>query len=116
MSYSLALADTGFLIFMMAGRSYTLVELIDREMGSYWQQRQRNTVLGLYLGFLNVSNAMTTVIAMERCICIVAPFKAKTLLKTRYSKNLFVCLFFVLFCFVFCFLLLVFFFGGGDGL
>ena len=67
----------------MAGKMFTVVKLIDQEVGNYWEQRQNNTVLGAYLGFLNISNAMTTVIAVERCICIVAPFKAKTFLKTK---------------------------------
>ncbi|XP_070181893.1 G-protein coupled receptor 183-B-like [Littorina saxatilis] len=68
----------------MAAKSYTIVGLFDEEAGSYWQQRYLNTVLGPLGGFLNVSNAMTTVIAVERCICIVAPFRAKRMLKTRY--------------------------------
>ena len=80
---SLAAADAGYLFFLMAAKLYTLIGLVDAEAGNYWQQRYLNTVLGVFMGFLNTSNAMTTVIAMERCICIVAPFRAKRLLKTK---------------------------------
>ncbi|XP_070208353.1 probable G-protein coupled receptor AH9.1 [Littorina saxatilis] len=81
---SLALADTGFLLFLMCGKSYALVSLVSREAGSYWQQRNLVIVLGSHLGFIITSTAVTALIAIERCVCVVSPFKAKTFLKTRY--------------------------------
>ena len=76
--------DTGFLLFLMCGKSYALVSLWDSEAGNYWQQRYNGTVLGSYLAFIITSNAITALIALERCICVVSPFRAKKFFKTKY--------------------------------
>ena len=82
--FSLALADTSFLLFMFSAKFFTFLGLFDRELGEFWSQKYLSTVLGPMLGTMNISNLMTMVISVERCICVVSPFTAKRFLKTRY--------------------------------
>ena len=81
--FSLALADISFLLFMFSGRFFPFLGLFDRELREFWSEKFLNTVLGPMLGTLNISNLMTMVISVERCICVVSPFTAKRFLKTR---------------------------------
>ena len=81
--FSLALADTSFLLFMFSGRFFPFLGLFDRELREFWSEKFLNTVLGPMLGTMNISNLMTMVISVERCICVVSPFTAKRFLKTR---------------------------------
>ena len=81
--FSLALADTSFLLFMFSGRFFPFLGLFDRELGEFWSEKFLSTVLGPMLGTLNISNLMTMIISVERCICVVSPFTAKRFLKTR---------------------------------
>lgn len=39
--------------------------------------------VGVYEGFVNTSNCMNLIISLERCICVIFPLKAKTLLSAR---------------------------------
>ena len=81
--FSLALADTSFLLFMFSAKFFSFLGLFDRDLQGYWSQKHTNTVLGPMLGSMNISNLMTMVISVERCICVVSPFTAKRFLKTR---------------------------------
>ena len=81
--FSLALADTSFLLFMFSAKFFTFLGLFDRDLEGYWRQKHTNTVLGPMLGTMNISNLMTMIISVERCICVVSPFTAKRFLKTR---------------------------------
>ena len=82
--FSLALADTSFLLFMFLAKFFPFLGLFDRELGGYWRQKHLSTVLGPMMGTMNISNLMTMIISVERCICVVSPFTAKRFLKTRY--------------------------------
>ncbi|KAL8569060.1 hypothetical protein ACOMHN_020502 [Nucella lapillus] len=55
--FSLAVSDTGSLVFMMGGKSYALISLVDPVAGNYWKQRHVAAVLGSYLAFVAISNA-----------------------------------------------------------
>ena len=81
--FSLALADTSFLLFMFSARFFPFLGLFDRDLGEFWSEKFLSTVLGPMLGTLNISNLMTMIISVERCICVVSPFTAKRFLKTR---------------------------------
>ena len=82
--FSLALADTSFLLLMFSGKFFTFLGLFDRDLEGYWRQKRLSTVLGPRLGTMIISNLMTMIISVERCICVVSPFTAKRFLKTRY--------------------------------
>ena len=80
---SLSLADLGYLLFLMATTSHSLLSLLDRRLGQYWKVRGLNTVVGVFRGFLATSNTLTMVISLERCACVLAPLHAKRFLRTR---------------------------------
>ncbi|KAL8566571.1 hypothetical protein ACOMHN_054793 [Nucella lapillus] len=82
--FSLAVSDTGFLLFLMSGKSYALVSLLDPVAGSYWLQAHNGPVLGNYLAFLVISNTITALISMERALCVLSPLKAAKFFKTKY--------------------------------
>ena len=82
--FSLALADISFLLFMFSAKFFTFLGLFDRDLEGYWRQKHISTVVGPMLGTMIISNLMTMIISVERCICVVSPFTAKRFLKTRY--------------------------------
>ncbi|KAL8568438.1 hypothetical protein ACOMHN_064321 [Nucella lapillus] len=82
--FSLAVSDIGFLLFLMCGKSYALISQVDPVAGNLWLQQHNGPVLGNYLAFLSISNTVTAIIAVERCRCVVSPFKAVTFLRTKY--------------------------------
>ena len=71
--FSLALADISFLLFMFSARFFPFLGLFDRDLGEFWSEKFLSTVLGPMLGTLNISNLMTMIISVERCICVVSP-------------------------------------------
>ena len=46
-------------------------------------QATSTRIVGLYVGFVNVSNCLTLLISLERCVCVVWPLQAKTILSVR---------------------------------
>ena len=81
--FSLALADTNFLLLIFSAKFFSFLGLFDRDLGGYWRQKHLCTVLGPMMGTMNISNLMTMIISVERCICVVSPFTAKRFLKNR---------------------------------
>lgn len=81
--FSLALADISFLLLSFAAKFFSFLGLFDEDLEEYWSQKYLNTVLGPMLGTMNISNLMTMIISLERCICVVSPFTAKKFLKTK---------------------------------
>ena len=81
--FSLALADISFLLLIFSAKFFSFLGLFDGELEEYWSQKYLNTVLGPMMGTMNISNLMTMIISVERCICVVSPFTAKRFLKTR---------------------------------
>lgn len=81
--FSLAAADAGYLLALFAYKSFSLLSLVSPNLGAYWKIRSLNTVIGVYWGFSSTSNVLTMIVALERCLCVVSPFKSKKILKTR---------------------------------
>ncbi|XP_025079719.1 uncharacterized protein LOC112555500 [Pomacea canaliculata] len=82
------LADCVFLLLFSTAKFYSFLGLFDWSLEAYWSQRYLDTVLGLMLGTANVSNTITAIISLERCICVLSPFLAKKFFKTRYMAVL----------------------------
>ena len=81
--FSLALADISFLLLIFSAKFFSFLGLYDKDLEEYWRQKYLNTVLGPLMGTMNISNLMTMIISVERCICVVSPFTAKKFMKTR---------------------------------
>ncbi|KAL8569048.1 hypothetical protein ACOMHN_020491 [Nucella lapillus] len=86
--FSLALSDAGSLIFVMGSKAHTLISLGDPVAGNYWQQRHLALLFGSYLAFSVISNVITAIIAMERCLCVLNPLKAAKFFRTKHMKML----------------------------
>ncbi|KAL8569051.1 hypothetical protein ACOMHN_020494 [Nucella lapillus] len=72
----------------MCSKAYALISLVDPVVGRYWQQRHLALVLGSYLAFVAISNIITAIIAMERCLCVLNPLKAAKFFRTKHMKVL----------------------------
>lgn len=86
--FSLALADCVFLLIIFAAKFHSFLGLFDANLEEFWSQKYLNTLLGFVLGTMNISNTVTAIISVERCICVLSPFIAKKFLKTRYMAIL----------------------------
>ncbi|KAL8597012.1 hypothetical protein ACOMHN_050111 [Nucella lapillus] len=82
---SLAVSDTGFLLFLMCRKFYALLNLVDPVISNYWVNHY-TFVVGSYLGFLSISNFITALIAVEKCLCVLSPLKAAKFFKTKYLR------------------------------
>ena len=81
--FSLALVDLLYITFFYLIGSYCLVGQLLPEVEEWLKYFMRKYFTGLYRGFLYSSGCLTTVIAVERCLCVTLPLKAATLVKTR---------------------------------
>ncbi|KAL8597029.1 hypothetical protein ACOMHN_050127 [Nucella lapillus] len=88
--FSLAVSDIGYLLFLMSGKAFVLVRLVDSAAGDYWRFLHQRYVMASTLGFLAISNTITALIAVERCICVVKPLKAAKFFRTKYMRLLIV--------------------------
>ncbi|XP_076461791.1 uncharacterized protein LOC143294245 [Babylonia areolata] len=85
--FSLAVSDTGYMVFMMANRAHHILRYIDATAADYWATGCLS-VVGVYVAFLNTSNCLVLLISLERCFCVVWPLKARTLLSDTTLKCL----------------------------
>ncbi|KAL8612504.1 hypothetical protein ACOMHN_053758 [Nucella lapillus] len=92
--FSLALADCCYILALFSFRSYTLLSFFSESLGSYWRSRSFSTVFGVFWGFGAVSNTLTLLVSVERCLCVVSPLRAKELLKTRNMVIVIVAIYF----------------------
>ena len=69
----------------MAGKAHSLLALLGPPgAGQLWKSMGLHTVVGVYWGFMSTSNAITMLIALERCACVLAPLHAKRFLRARF--------------------------------
>ncbi|XP_076448433.1 uncharacterized protein LOC143285105 [Babylonia areolata] len=94
--FSLALADLGYLLALFIYKSFSHITLVSKAVGAYWKIRSLNTILGVFWGFSAVSNLLTLLVSVERCLCVVSPLKAKQLLKTKVMVILIVLIYFLI--------------------
>nr|KAG5714132.1 hypothetical protein BaRGS_020460 [Batillaria attramentaria] len=83
--FSLAVADAGYLLAISAYKCFSILFLISHELGDFWKIRSLNTVIGVFWGFSSTSNLHTMIVALDRCLCVVSPFRAKHILKTKVT-------------------------------
>nr|KAG5695660.1 hypothetical protein BaRGS_029150 [Batillaria attramentaria] len=65
------------------GSSFCLVRWVRPEDEDWWKFFTRTYFTGLYKGFVFISGCLTMIIAVERCLCVLMPLKAATLISTR---------------------------------
>ena len=64
--FSLAMADCGYLLALFVYKSFSLLGLISRPLGAYWQVRSLNTIIAVFWGFSSTSNLLTMLVSLER--------------------------------------------------
>ncbi|KAK7501090.1 hypothetical protein BaRGS_00007575 [Batillaria attramentaria] len=82
--FCLSVADAGFLISIFIAKNHSLLALFDDELERFWSAAYVAYTPTFVLGFLNLSNLLTMVISLERCACVLFPFTAKRIMKTKY--------------------------------
>ena len=60
------MADCSYLLALFTHTSYSLMWLVSRPLGDYWQVRSLNTVIAVFWGFSNISNLLVMLVALER--------------------------------------------------
>ena len=81
--FSLSLVDFLYVTSMLVLASYCFVGLVDPSVEVFAKWRIRKHVINFVFAFWYSSGALTSIIALERCICVVFPLKSGTILKTR---------------------------------
>lgn len=82
--FSLALADClhllcSFTIFPLS----SFLHWYDKNLGEEYYLKSLNSLISLFHGFRSTAGFIGMVIALERCVCVVIPFRASTLIRTR---------------------------------
>ncbi|XP_076450092.1 uncharacterized protein LOC143286416 [Babylonia areolata] len=85
--FCLALVDLCYVTFFylvvshcLVGRLYPGDEVATTQ---WWKYFTRKYFTGVYRGFLYSSGCLTALISAERCVCVVLPLKAASLVRTR---------------------------------
>ncbi|KAL8576953.1 hypothetical protein ACOMHN_024229 [Nucella lapillus] len=81
--FSLAFVDLMYLTSKFAMASYCLVDESNFRLREVWKYTVRKNAVNFVFGFLYSSGCLTMIIAVERCVCVVLPMKAATIMKTR---------------------------------
>ncbi|XP_025097637.1 uncharacterized protein LOC112565952 [Pomacea canaliculata] len=79
----LSLVDMFYLTFSMVFTASYWAVLINPVVGEVIYQNARCYLMGVNYGLRETSTCINTVIAMERCLCVLLPLQAKTLVSTR---------------------------------
>ncbi|XP_025097639.1 uncharacterized protein LOC112565954 [Pomacea canaliculata] len=79
----LSLADMVYLSQSMVFTISFWIKLIDPQIGEIIYQYARSYVIGVSYGLRETSGCINCVIAVERCLCVLFPLQAKTLVSTR---------------------------------
>ncbi|KAK7088160.1 hypothetical protein V1264_022107 [Littorina saxatilis] len=83
--FCLALTDLMYVLFHTVMVSYCVVEKLAASVidVQYYKWYARRFSVGPMIGFMYSSGCLTTIISVERCLCVTMPMKAASLLKTR---------------------------------
>ncbi|KAL8618737.1 hypothetical protein ACOMHN_015147 [Nucella lapillus] len=81
--FCLALVDLLFVTLLYTLSTHCVIGYFDPGTAKWWNFFFRKYFTGLYRGFLISSGCLTALIALERCVCVVLPLKAASLLRTR---------------------------------
>lgn len=83
--FSLALSDLVYLTALMVRNLEKLLALVvGKWIASLWLEKLiQSRLLAMYSGFVLVSNFLTSLISVERCLCVVSPLKARAYLPMR---------------------------------
>lgn len=95
--FCLALVDCLYLVFDFT--MYSLSSFIlfyDKDLAKEYYSKITLELLGVAYGLRTASGCITMVISIERCVCVVFPLQAATLVRTR-TMGILVCLLVLLF-------------------
>lgn len=82
--FSLALVDLCYLLCSFVMYSLpSFVKLSNELFGDEFHLKTVIALVGVSNGFRSTSSFVNMLIAVERCVCVVIPFRASTLIKTR---------------------------------
>ena len=82
--FCLSLVDLCYVtIYYCASGLYCFVELVRPDLVQWWKWTGHKHVLGLYRGFLLCSGCLTMIISVERCVCVLWPLRAASLMTAR---------------------------------
>lgn len=86
--FSLALADMLFVTFLFLNASYCLLYFLHPQMADFWKWHVRKYILNFVTAFRVLNACFTSIIALDRCICVVFPFKAAAVMTKRTMASL----------------------------
>lgn len=81
--FCLALVDMFYVVLYSLSGSHCWVGFFRPDLENWWKWSVRSNLIGFYQGFQLSSGCLTTIISVERCVCVFMPLKASTLVKTR---------------------------------
>ncbi|XP_076466205.1 uncharacterized protein LOC143297670 [Babylonia areolata] len=81
--FCLALVDMSYLIVLMVQAASVFISLADKVLGAEYYAKSLVYCLGVGWGFKAASGLISTVIAVERCLCVVRPLHVESIMRTR---------------------------------
>lgn len=86
--FALALTDLGYVLVVSTLAVLKIFEFFDPDRGSEYYTKSLACLLGLMYTLKTISGCVTMVIAVERCICVVYPLQASSVISTRAMATL----------------------------
>ena len=81
--FCLSLVDGMFVFFFTLASSSCLFTFFRPDLQTWWKWSVRSNIMGVYMGFLISSGCLTMIISVERCVCVLLPLRATSLIRTR---------------------------------